>query len=156
MLNAFTSAISGGAVFDIGIYPLFWCVALFGKPKSVKAESYFLDNGFEGGGVLLLGYEGFQASVTYSKVCDSVIPSVITGENGSLAINKPQSPEKLVLTLRGAEAKALDYTPEKNNLVFEVADFVTAIQTGGKDEFVAFTKDLYETLDLAVKAAGIK
>jgi len=156
VLNAFDPKISGGALFDIGIYPLFWCVALFGKPKSVQAKSVFLKNGFEGGGCLLLDYDGFTASVTYSKICDSVIPSVITGENGSLVIHKMQSPEQIVFAPRGGEATSLAYTPAKNNLVFEVADFVAAIKSGCGGVFDAFTRDLYETLDLAVVAAKIQ
>ena len=156
VLNAFDSKISGGAVFDIGIYPLFWCVALFGKPKSVLAKSVFLENGFEGSGCLLLDYDGFTASVTYSKICDSVIPSVITGEKGSLLIHKMQSPEKILFAPRKGEVVTLDYTPAENNLVFEVADFVAAIQKGSGGVFDTFTRDLYETLDLAVQAAGIQ
>ncbi len=156
VLNAFEPKISGGAIFDIGIYPLFWCVALFGKPKSVFAKSVFLENGFEGSGCLLLDYDGFTASVTYSKICDSVIPSVITGEDGSLLIHKMQSPEKLVLAPRGGEALTLDYTPAENNLVYEVADFVAAVKQGSGGVFDSLTKDLYETLDLAIMAAEIQ
>lgn len=152
VLNAFEPSISGGALFDIGIYPLFWCVALFGKPKSVQAGSVFLENGFEGGGCLLLDYDGFTASVTYSKICDSVIPSVITGENGSLVIHRMTSPETIVFTPRGSEARALDYTPANNNLVYEVADFIHAIREGHGGVFDDFTKALYQTLDLAVQA----
>lgn len=156
VLNAFVPEISGGALFDIGIYPLFWCVALFGKPKGVSAASVFLENGFEGSGCLLLAYEGFTATVTYSKICDSVIPSVITGENGSLEIHKMTSPERIVFSPRKGETKALDYTPCENNLVYEVEDFVKAVQEGAGGVFDDFTRDLYDTLDLAVKAAGIR
>lgn len=155
VLNAFIPSISGGALFDIGIYPLFWCVALFGKPKAVSAKSVFLENGFEGSGCLLLDYDGFTATVTYSKICDSVIPSVITGENGSLVIHKMTSPEKIELFLRKEDAVLLDYTPSVNNLVFEVEDFVKAVQNGSGGVFDGFTRDLYDTFDLAVKAAGI-
>ena len=156
VLNAFGPKVSGGALFDIGIYPLFWCVALFGKPKSVSAKSVFLKNGFEGSGCLLLDYDGFTASVTYSKICDSVIPSVITGERGSLLIHKMQSPEKIVFAPRGGDALPLDYLPAENNLVYEVRDFVAAIKSGCGGVFDAFTRDLYETLDLAVMAAEIQ
>ena len=156
VLNAFIPSISGGALFDIGIYPLFWCVALFGKPKAVSAKSVFLENGFEGSGCLFLDYEGFTATVTYSKICDSVIPSVITGENGSLVIHKMTAPEKIELILRKEDALSLEYTPSANNLVFEVEDFARAVQNGSGGVFDDFTRDLYDTLDLAVQAAGIE
>lgn len=156
VLNAFVPEVSGGALFDIGIYPLFWCVALFGKPNGVKADSVFLANGFEGGGCLLLDYESFGATVTYSKICDSVIPSVITGENGSLLIHKMTAPEKILLAPRKGGAATLEYTSAENNLVYEVSDFVRAVQNGDGGVFDDYTRDLYETLDLAVKAAGIR
>ncbi len=154
VLNAFTPAISGGALFDIGIYPLFWCTALFGKPKTVKASSTFLANGFEGGGTLLLDYGSFQATVTYSKICDSVTPSVIMGEKGALTVDKLTSPTEIRVYPRKKEARVLDCTSVPNNLIYEVRDFVSLIE-GGEDRFAPLTKTLYETLDMALFAAGI-
>lgn len=146
VLNAFTPSVSGGAIYDIGIYPLYWCVALFGEPKSVSYEASYLENGFEGGGSLLLGYGDFQATVTYSKTCDSVIPSVITGEKGSLTVDKMQSPKRITLIPRGGEAELLAYTPAENNLIHELADFVALIG-GESDRFAKDTDLLYRTLN---------
>lgn len=146
VLNAFTPEISGGAIYDIGIYPLYWCVALFGEPKTVSREATFLENGFEGGGSILLGYEDFQVTVTYSKICDSVIPSVITGEKGSLTLDKMQSPKTVKLIPRKGEAVPLDYIPAENNLVYELADFLSVIG-GERDTYIRDTDGLYRTLE---------
>ena len=146
VMNAFTPEISGGAIYDIGIYPLYWCVALFGEPKTVSHEATYLENGFEGGGCILLGYEDFQATVTYSKICDSVIPSVIAGEKGSLTLDKMQSPKTVRLIPRRGEGVPLDYTPAENNLVYELADFLLVIG-GEKNGYIRDTDALYRTLE---------
>ena len=77
MTNAFDAKMKNSALSDIGIYPLTLAVMLFGVPDSVNATALLLDGGFEGEGIALLSYSDKIVSVTYSKICDSVNPSVI-------------------------------------------------------------------------------
>jgi len=156
VLNAFDPAISGAALLDIGIYPLFWAVALFGRPETVKASSTFLENGFEGGGSVLLGYGDLQVSVVYSKICQSLTPSVILGEEGGLTVDKLTQPDKITLTLRGKEPTALEHPKYTNNLVCELEAF-RACCRGERESLdaLATTRLLYETLERVYKAAGI-
>lgn len=123
VLNAFDPKMKNTALADIGIYPLHTCVRLFGAPDSVTSRSLFLNNGFEGMGNIILGYEGMTATVTYSKITESVNPSVIEGELGSLTFDKLNAPTKIVLTLRGFEPEVLEYKPHPNNMVYEIEAF---------------------------------
>lgn len=129
-LNAFDPSLDNAALLDIGVYCVAVCAALFGRPRRVQANSRFLQNGFEAGGVLLLEYDGFCADIVYSKVCDSVRPSVITGEKGSLTIDKIGMPAQITLCKRGEAPAALPYTPVKNNMVYELAAFAAAVAAG--------------------------
>ena len=155
VLNAFTPEIAGAALLDIGIYPLFWAVALFGEPTTVTASSSFLENGFEGGGTVLLGYGDLQVSVTYSKVCSSVTPSAIVGEKGALTVDKVTSPEKITLILRGEEATLLPHPSYTNNLVCELKTFLSLIGRGGDNPYLDISRRLYQTVERIYKAANI-
>ena len=113
ILNAFNPALGNAAIMDIGVYAVHVCAMLFGKPLSVNSQSVMLYNGMEGMGTIFMPYEGetagegFQAQVVYAKIIDSVTPSVITGENGSILIDKLSQPGLVTMKLRGQESPAL-------------------------------------------------
>ena len=54
-INAFDPALSNGGIMDLGCYCLHAIAALFGAPRRVRADCVRLSNGFDGGGIILLG-----------------------------------------------------------------------------------------------------
>lgn len=155
VLNAFDPKLKNSALADIGIYPLHACIALFGAPSAVDAHSLFLDNGFEGMGNIYLSYSGMSANIIYSKITDSVNPSVIEGEDGSVTFDKINSPSKIILHMRGAEPAVLDYSPVPNNMIYEIDAFCKAI--GGELDFGRYLDISEETLriiDAAYRMTG--
>ena len=154
--NAFNPRLANAALMDIGVYPMACLVALFGMPRRVRAESLFLDGGFEGAGEVLCEYDGFLASVSYSKITDSVTPSTITGENGALLIEKLSACESVLLKPRGEAARPLSYTPASNNMIHELADFRDVIF--GKlpvEDFEKHTLNTMRLMDEVRKQNGI-
>ncbi len=155
--NAFNPKMKNTALADIGIYPLHMCINLFGKPKRINAEASFLKNGFEAAGALLLSYGDMFANIIYSKVSESVNPSVIEGELGSLSFDKINAPSKIVLHLRGEEPKLLDYTPVPNNMVYEIDAFCEMV--GGVLNFKPYlelSEAALEVVDAAYEITGAK
>lgn len=130
VLNAFDPTLSNAAIMDIGVYCIAVCAHLFGAPGAMHAASSFLHNGFEGCGQLLLEYEGFQANISYSKISESIAPSVIQGEKGSLTIDKISMPGAIWFHPYKGEPRRLDYTPDKNNMVHELAAFARLAAEG--------------------------
>ncbi len=130
VLNAFDPTLSNAAIMDIGVYCIAVCAHLFGAPKAMRAASSFLHNGFEGCGQLLLEYEGFQANISYSKISESIAPSVIQGEKGSLTIDKISMPGQIWFHPYKGEPRRLDYAPQENNMVHELAEFVRLAGAG--------------------------
>ena len=97
--NIFSLQYSGGALVDLGVYPISLAVALFGVPKSQSYAPYIIpirrkkDVGGEdepaadGGGFITLRYENFSVGINVSKVYTSTAPSEIYGRNGTIVIN---------------------------------------------------------------------
>ncbi len=121
--NAFNPEIGNSALSDIGVYPLWLSVELFGMPQKITSQKKYLHNGFLGMGISVLDYGDKLVSVSYSKITDSVTPSFIEGEEGSIIIDKISEPSSVVLKLRGKGKTVLGYTPCKNNMVYEIAEF---------------------------------
>ena len=128
VLNAFDPKMKNSALADIGIYPLHTAVALFGSPCAVSAHSVFLHNGFEGAGNISLDYGDKQVGVVYSKISDSVNPSVIEGERGSLTIDKISAPTRVTLHPRGESPVTLPLSSIGNNMLYEVEAFAAMVR----------------------------
>lgn len=161
--NAFNPGIGNAAIMDIGVYCIHSLVRLFGKPKSVKALSTKLENGFDGSGIVLMEYDGMTAEAVYSKIAVSVNPSVIQGEEGSLLIDYISKPEKLTLRLRkgsrdtldGGEIVELAFIPAENNIVYELREFIRLIETNDVEhKYLQYSLDTIKVLDEARRQTG--
>ncbi|MBR4959642.1 MAG: Gfo/Idh/MocA family oxidoreductase [Clostridia bacterium] len=130
ILNAFNPAYGNAAIMDIGVYAVHVCAMLFGRPNAVQSSSVILHNGMEGMGNIFLPYDGFQAQIVYSKITDSVTPSVITGENGSILIGKLSVPEEITIKLRGKDPEILRFPAVPNNMIYQVRTFAELIRSG--------------------------
>lgn len=85
--NIFSLDFAGGSLVDIGVYPVSFAVALFGKPRSQVYSPFICRTGVDGGGVIILQYEDFGVQINNSKAYTSTAPCEIYGEKGTLTVN---------------------------------------------------------------------
>lgn len=89
---SFDPLCSGGALMDIGVYTIWPMIVLFGPPSDVSSN--LLTCTIPGHGVTDLQgsvnfkYDSFDASVRYSKIADSYLPTEIAGEDGNIILDK--------------------------------------------------------------------
>lgn len=88
LTNIFDPKFSGGALYDIGVYPLYFTIGMFGIPEEYIGKNYLVSSGADGYGNIILKYNDKIASIIYSKITDSKTPSEIQGEKGSIIIDK--------------------------------------------------------------------
>ena len=156
VLNAFNPALSNAAVMDIGVYPVSLAVALFGATGKIAASSNFLCNGFEGSGTATLGYDGFDATLSWSKTADATEPSVIAGENGAVAIDRLSGTKRVDFIRPDGRTETIPFVPAENNMIYEAADLRDAIRgTLDPEPFLAISRDTVRMLDAIRRAAGI-
>lgn len=82
--NVFSLKYAGGALVDLGVYPIFTAAALFGEPKSTYYIAKKLNTGVDGSGTLVLEYEDFNCTVFVSKISPTQLPSEIQGDQGTI------------------------------------------------------------------------
>lgn len=156
ILNAFNPEFSNAAIMDIGVYCVHFCTRLFGMPEKIHAESSFLHNGMEGSGILLLDYGTMQAEIVYSKITESVFPSVIQGEDGTLTVDKLSVPTCVMKYDRKNGPSRLPYDPSPNNMVYELADFRDLVEENRYDhEYLPYSEMTMKILDEARRQTGI-
>ncbi len=129
--NIFDPALDGGALMDLGVYPLSAMIALFGEPSEVTAVAARVATGVDGTGTALLSYPGMVGEVTFSKITRSDVPSEIEGELGSLEIDHIAQPRHLRLTLLDGTVTEHAIDAAANNMRYEVTRFAELI--GGAD-----------------------
>ena len=163
--NAFNPELGNAAVMDIGVYCIHSLVRLFGTPKSIKAISTKLPNGFDGSGIVLMEYDDMTAEAVYSKIAVSVNPSVIQGEDGSIMIDYISKPETISLRLRegsrdtltGGRIEKLPYTPVKNNMIFEIQEFLKLVEMNEVNhKYLKYSLHTIRVLDEIKQQAGIR
>ncbi|MFT4051467.1 MAG: Gfo/Idh/MocA family oxidoreductase [Microbacterium sp.] len=129
--NIFDPALAGGALFDLGVYPLSAAVQLFGAPASVTGSTVTIATGADGAGVAILAYPGHVAQVSFSKIGFSHRPNEIQGELGTIEFDEVTAPREIAVSLRDGTRTVERVEGAANNLVYEVARFAQLV--GGCD-----------------------
>ena len=127
--NTFNPAFSNGSIMDIGFYCLASAVALWGEPQSVQASASLLESGVDAHGLVVLDYGDFSVTLQHSKVSDSVLPSEIQGEEGSLVIEKISECQKVTFVPRGGKAQDLSQPQHINTMLYEAEVFARLVET---------------------------
>lgn len=128
-VNIFDPAMGGGALLDIGVYPVHAMVSLFGVPETVQGAAVTIASGAEGAGVVLATYPGLVVDVEYSKITRSGYGSEIQGEDATLAIDHIASPRRLTVT-SDAGTREIVLDQPQHSLLGEVERFVSLIASG--------------------------
>ncbi|MGL4108872.1 Gfo/Idh/MocA family protein [Clostridium sp. LP20] len=134
--NAFKPELSNGALMDIGVYCIYPMVALFGKPQSIKAQSYMLETGVDGEGSILFNYGDFDGVIQYSKIANSYLPSEIQGEEGSILIEKINTLKKVTIIYRDGSEEIISQEQEDDDMCYEIQEFISLIQNNVKESQV--------------------
>ncbi|WP_026695916.1 Gfo/Idh/MocA family protein [Peribacillus kribbensis] len=134
--NVFSPAFSGGALTDLGVYPIYAAVGLFGKPDSVFFSPVLLRNGIDGSGTLVLNYGSFVCTILFSKITHSYIPSEIHGEKGSIVLDKV-TPIKTIelITHKTGEKETFGVQQKEEDMVYEIENLVKVIETNDQEEY---------------------
>jgi predicted dehydrogenase len=96
-------ALAGGALLDLGVYPLTWAVELLGWPESVEADSSLAASGVdEATGMRLHHQGGAESLLVVSQRRHTPTHVVIQGTEGRLTVTAPMyAPRRLVLSRSG-------------------------------------------------------
>ena len=134
VLNAFNPALSNGAIMDIGIYTIYPMVVLFGRPETIQATGVKLFSGIDGHGNVCFSYaSGMTATVLFSKIANSQLPTEIQGENGIITLDRINIISEATLTPRNGQKQNILPAIDHNEYYYEVAEFIDLIQSGRKE-----------------------
>ncbi|MCR1928816.1 Gfo/Idh/MocA family oxidoreductase [Enterococcus gallinarum] len=160
--NIFSPHFSGGALVDLGVYPVYAALAWFGRPQNVYYFARKIVTGVDGIGTIILRYETFDVTIQTGKIGNSDLKSEIYFENGTLELNAVNAIEQAVFYDRTNNETVLPVTAQANPMVEEAADFAEVIenkadpQLGARyEEWIELARDVNEAIYLMRKHAEI-
>ena len=148
ILNAFDPSLSNGAVMDLGVYTIYPMVVLFGRPKKISAAGLKLFTGADGQGSVNFEYEGMDATVMYSKIADSSLPTEIQGEEGTITADRINIINKVTLKKRGGEEPIISTPNPTHEYYFEVAEFIDLIQKNERESTINSLENSLITIEI--------
>ncbi|MFF5234070.1 Gfo/Idh/MocA family protein [Dactylosporangium sp. NPDC000521] len=139
-------ALGGGALFDVGIYPVTFAHLFLGAPSSVQAWARMTAGGIDENTGILLGYDsGALAALTCSLVGDSARRATVTGTTGRIEVARDFFHPSGYTIWRGDEAETVDLPFEGAGYHFEAAEVHRCIREGRTESPLV---PLSETLDI--------
>jgi predicted dehydrogenase len=157
----FDTALGGGSLLDIGIYPVFLALLLFGKPEHIDARAILGPTHVDSICGILLKFSSDKLAMLDSTILsDTKTEAFIYGSKGHIHIHRRwHEMTSLSLHLKGGgEAQNFEFENRCLGYKYEAEEVMHCIASGKKQSermSHAFSTLLIETLDAIRQKAGI-
>jgi predicted dehydrogenase len=151
--------VGGGALFDVGVYPISFAQMVLGAPETVTAHGVLADTGVDVEEAMLLGWPGGRtASLLASLRCATPGTARVVGTGGWIDVPpRFHHPSRIVLCRNGSEPRTIDapatgggYSHELR----EVTDCVAAGRTQSEVMPLADTVAVQDVMDAVARLVG--
>jgi len=128
----FKKALGGGALLDIGIYPIFAALDLLGSPTGIVANASFGDTGVDEKVDINLNYGDTCTALLHCTLLeDTPTELVITGEHGTLHVDSRfHEPNNYDLRIRDKNRKISNFKYNCNGYKYEADEVARCIRLG--------------------------
>jgi dihydrodiol dehydrogenase / D-xylose 1-dehydrogenase (NADP) len=151
----FDPALGGGALLDLGIYPLSFTSMLLGSPQRIRSEVKLAPTGVDELASLLLGYDsGAQAALSFGTLTSTPIDAAVLGSAGTIYVHpRFLHSERLTFYPAHGDPETLDVPFEHNGYQYEAHEVGRCIRAG---KLESATMPLDETLALMRQMDAIR
>lgn len=125
--NVFSLQFAGGALQDLGVYPLYDAITLFGMPSEFNYFPQFIQTGVDGSGVAVLRYEAFNVTLHFGKTSNSYMTSEIYGLKDTIEIDDAGELGEVTYIDDAGKRTVISRPVTDNPLLPEVKDFARVL-----------------------------
>jgi predicted dehydrogenase len=121
--------LGGGSLLDVGVYPLFLALLLFGRPDEVKAFARLCSTGADVSTNALLFYkQGRIANILSSVEANTPLTAEIIGSEGTLTLDRPwYKTQSLTLSPNSCPSQTFAEPYEGNGFQFEIQEVMNCL-----------------------------
>ena len=146
--NVFSDRFAGGALMDLGIYPIYAAVRLFGKPTHATYQAQKLDNSIDLNGDGMLYYPDYQVHIKAGKNITSNLPCEIYTTDGTLTLDTIEHVSSAIFTDHQGNEVQLPIQQAPHTMTEEVAAFANMIKKADRTLYQSWIDDATHVHDL--------
>lgn len=152
--------LAGGALLDIGIYPLFLALYLFGKPSVLKAHAVLNENNIDlTTSIIAQSKSGTMCNLNATTRASTPVKARISGSKGFIETDHWWfTPVDITLGIDGRERALLKFPPLANGYEYEAMEAGRCLGEGRTESDImphSFSVMLMEQMDEVRKMTGI-
>lgn len=152
--------LGGGALLDIGIYPVFFAISIMGKPSKIKASGIIGETGVDLSNSMIFENSTMNclANLSSTLIANTPVEAIVAGTKGYIRLNSQwHCPTSLQIVINGKET--IESFEEKGFGYEHEAIEVTNCLLEGRTESKLLTLDksllLHTTLDEVRQQIGL-
>ena len=154
-------SLAGGALLDLGIYPISFAHMILGIPTSITANAVLTEKGVDAQTSIILNYpQGAQAILNTSMIVQTPCTAVVAGLNGYLEVDRTfYNPTSMRVTLYDGTVTEYSNTYTGHGLREQAAEFARVVKSGEKESPILRTTDtvaIMEIMDTVRAQIGLK
>lgn len=153
--------LGGGALLDLGVYPVALAHHFLGRPDQVTAWARLLPEGTDENTAVILGYNsGAVATLQAGMTGDTAQRAVITGTTGRIEIDRYfWRPEGCTVVSSEGEVERIDLPLRGHGMVYEAEQVMRCLRAGRTESPLIpheTTLAVMATLDAARSQIGVR
>lgn len=125
--------LAGGALLDIGIYPVFLAYALLGVPEGIKAVAKFSSTGVDTANASLFYYPDAMACLASSFELRSIMDARIYSKNSTIVFGDRWHEARSFTLIRGGKEQQFEFAVRGKGFVDEIEECYECIRSGERE-----------------------
>ena len=128
----FNKAYGGGALLDVGVYPVSLSSLLFGTPEEITSAAHIGTSGVDESNALILRFAAGELALLHSAVrVETPQEAVISGSAGSIRLTAPWwKPCEMIVARDGSSPETLTFPCAGNGYGYEAQEVMRCLRTG--------------------------
>ena len=128
----FNPAFGGGALLDVGVYPVSLASMIFGAPTRITSLAHLGKNGVDEEAAMVLAHGQGQLAILHTAIrVDTAQEAIIMGTIGRIRIHSLWwRPTAMTLTREGVSDETMEFPQAGNGYQFEAAEVMNGLRAG--------------------------
>jgi predicted dehydrogenase len=157
----FDPHLGGGALLDVGIYPVSLASMILGEPQEILGTAAIGKSGVDEQASVTLRYAGGQLAILHTSIrATTFCEAAIVGTRGAIKIHSPfWQPSEMTLIVDGKADEVISMPFEGHGYHFEASEFMQCLRNGQLESPVVplnETLSIMRTLDILRGQFGLK
>jgi predicted dehydrogenase len=154
-------SLAGGALLDLGIYPISFAHMILGNPASIHSAAVMTDKGVDAQTSMIFSYNhGAQAVLTTTMIEQTPCRAVVAGLNGWLEIDRTfYNPASMRVVMNDGSVIQYPNTYTGHGLREQAESFKQLVQSGKLESEILTWKDtvdIMKSMDTVRQQIGLK